>query len=585
MNIQDILASNNISYFNLYYLPLKKYLLYDLINDKSITQYNNIVQYFLSSVEINQITQTDINFKDSLENKQIANILLSVLNDSNICNLYNTNQIIILDNIELYQSNDFNLSTTFNSVLKYDESLFNVDKEIELITTNIKLLDNNNDIYYNLNIIDNIYFQITGNKKKYSLLYEIIKPLSIKSIVEIKKTIREIKLIIKPIYQIVHESEEDDPDLESDYSTLLNMIQVILIIKTKIDLILKEKNIILLTYDLNTYRKNLVDILETDPNIIRELLKIFNYSEDQIENELIESEIIEHILNSLENYYNIESIIKKNILSNEIEVVSYLENLYEEYETLNEMLNVYLDNSIDMIIKDFIISIRATLNSPSELIDNLIKLLINLTMDIKENNNVLILDQRLIDLKNENNQNNNREIIKILKNKQNIDILTSQILYSFNETSTIQEYIDINLFIINENINNINYQIKNIIEFYKNEYDIETTVDSIINLLVNSNIIYNHNKYNIINIFENKNIFMEFINDLLIDQKEINLKNDILLLMLFKFKSNEKTNEWFDRHSINGFSFYNNNFILDKMDLKIVLNKLEDYFTEIINIL
>jgi hypothetical protein len=585
MNIQDILASNNISYFNLYYLPLKKYLLYDLINDKSITQYNNIVQYFLSATEINQITQTDINFKDSLENKQIANILLSVLNDSNICDLYNTNQIIILDNIELYQSNEIHLSTTFNSVLKYDESLFNVDKEKELITTNIKLLNNNNDINYNLNIIDNIYFQITGNKKKYSLLYEIIKPLSIKSIVEIKKRIREIKLIIKPIYQIVHESEEDDPDLESDYSTLLNMIQVILIIKTKIDLILKEKNIILLTYDLNTYRKNLVDILETDPNIIKELLKIFNYSEDQIENELIESDIIEHILNSLENYYNIESIIKKNILSNEIEVVSYLEDLYEEYETLNEMLNVYLDNSIDVIIKDFIISICATLNSPSELIDNIIKLLINLTMEIKENNNVLLLDQRLIDLKNENNQNNNREIIKILKNKQNIDILTSQILYSFNETSTIQEYIDINLFIINENINNINYQIKNIIEFYKNEYDIETTLDSIVNLLVNSNIIYNHNKYNLINIFENKKIFLEFINDILIDQKEINLKNDILLLMLFKFKSNEKTNEWFDRHSIDGLSFYNNNFILDKIDLKIVLNKLEDYFTEIINML
>jgi hypothetical protein len=585
MNIQDILASNNISYFNLYYLPLKKYLLYDLINDKSITQYNNIVQYFLSATEINQNTQTDINFKDSLENKQIANILLSVLNDSNICNLYNTNQIIILDNIELYQSNDFNLSTTFNSVLKYDESLFNVDKEKELITTNIKLLNNNNDINYNLNIIDNIYFQITGNNKKYSLLYEIIKPLSIKSIVEIKKRIREIKLIIKPIYQIVHESEEDDPDLESDYSTLLNMIQVILIIKTKIDLILKEKNIILLTYDLNTYRKNLVDILETDSNIIKELLKIFNYSEDQIENELIESEIIEHILNSLENYYNIESIIKKNILSNEIEVVSYLEDLYEEYETLNEMLNVYLDNSIDMIIKDFIISIRANLNSPSELINNIIKIMINFTMEIKENNNVLILDQRLIDLKNENNPKNNSELIKIIKNKQNIDILTSQILYSFNETSTIQEYIDINLFIINENINNINNQIKNIIEFYKNEYDIETTLDSIVNLLVNSNIIYNHNKYNIINIFENKKIFMDFINDLQIDQKEVNLKNEILLLMLFKFISNEKTNEWFDRHSIDGLSFYNNNFILDKMDLKIVLNKLEDYFTEIINML
>jgi hypothetical protein len=577
MNIQDILASNNISYFNLYYLPIKKYLLYDLINDKSITQYNNIVQYFLSATEVNHISQTDINFKDSLENKQIANILLGVLNDVNICDLYNTNEIIILDNIELYQSNDINISTTCNLEKN------NNDINVELITTNIKLLNNDNDINYNLNIIDNIYSQITKNKRKFSLLHEIIKPLSIKSIVEIKKRIREIKLIIKPIYQIVHESEEDDPDLESDYSTLLNMIQVILIIKTKIDIILKEKNIILLTYDLNTYRKNLEDLLEAEPKIIKELLKIFNYSEDQIENELIESEIIEHILNSLENYYNIESIIKKNILSDDIEVVSYLEDLYEEYETLNEMLNVYLDNSIDMIIKDFIISIHNTIISPSELIENIIKLMINLTMEIKENNNVLILDQRLIDLKNENNPNNNREIIKIITNKQNIDILTSQILYSFNETSTIPEYIDINLFIINENIKNINNQIEKIFNFYKDEYDIEPAFDSIVNLLIDSNIIYNHNKYNIINIFQNKKIFMEFINDLQIDQKEINLKNDILFLMLFKFKSGEKTNEWHDRHLINGLSFYNNNFILDKMSLKIVLNKLGDYFTEIID--
>jgi hypothetical protein len=140
--------------------------------------------------------------------------------------------------------------------------------------------------------------------------------------------------------------------------------------------------------------------------------------------------------------------------------------------------------------------------------------MINFTIQIKENNNVLILDQRLIDLKNENNPKNNNEIIKTIKNKQDISIITSQILYSFNEISAIPEYIDINLFIINENINNINLKITNIINFYKDEYDINVSFDSIINLLIDSNIIYNHNKYNIINIFENKKIFIEFINDL-----------------------------------------------------------------------
>jgi hypothetical protein len=474
--------------------------------------------------------------------------------------------------------------------------------DIELIKNNINLmtLNNNNNIL----LIDNIYYIITKNKNKYSILYQIINNLGIKNINEIKKRIREIKLIIKPIYQIIHESE-DDSDLENnfdqdddDFSTLLNLIQVILIIKTKIDIILKERNIILLTYDLNTYKKNIEDLLETDPKIIKELLIIFNYSEDQIDNELINSEIIKNILNTLENYYNIESIIKKNVFSDEtdqIDIINYLQEIYTEYENLSEMLNIYLDSSIDVIITDFIISLNS-LESDS-FIEDIIKLMIKLTKKIKENNNVLILDQRLIDLKNEinfsntslsntnlNKKNlNNNEMIKTIKNKQNIDIIISQILYSFNEISTIPECIDINLFIINENINNINNQIASIFKFYKSDYDINITSDSIINLLVKSNIIYNHYKYNIINIFESKKKFMEFINDLQINQSEINLKNDILLLMLFKFKSDEKTNEWFERHSIDGLSFYNNNFVLDKMDLKIILSKFGDYFNEIIN--
>jgi len=196
----------------------------------------------------------------------------------------------------------------------------------------------------------------------------------------------------------------------------------------------------------------------------------------------------------------------------------------------------------------------------------------------------------LIDLKNENNPVNNNEMIKLINNKQNITIICSEILkylqINNNNIDSDQkeiEYIDLNLFLINDNINNINNQIEEIILYYKNEYDINIAYDSVINLLINSKIIYNHNKYNVINIFENKNRFMKFINDLEIDNYQIDLKNDLLLLMLFKFKSGEKTNEWYERNKIDGLSFYNNNFILDKTDLKIVLYKLEEYFNEIID--
>jgi hypothetical protein len=53
--------------------------------------------------------------------------------------------------------------------------------------------------------------------------------------------------------------------------------------------------------------------------------------------------------------------------------------------------------------------------------------------------------------------------------------------------------------------------------------------------------------------------------------------------MLFKFKSNEKIDEWYNRFKKDGLSFYNNNFILDKIDLKIIINKLDNYFNKIID--
>ena len=551
----------------------------------SIIKYNNIVRYFLST-NINKLTSTDINFKDSLENKQIVYILLNVLNDTNICDYYNTNQIVILDNIDL-----FNKLISIDKLNSLDDSLDkNID--IEMIINNIKLLSskiNISNINYNLNIIDNIYYLISHcNRNYYTQLYQIVNNLSIKNIIEIKKRIREIKLILDPIYKIVQDDLIDDQinDSAIDYFSILSMIQVILIIKTKIDNILRSKNIILIVSDnLKIYKQNIENMLQKEPQIIKELLKIFNYSNDQEDDKLINSEIIEHIINILENYYKIYDIIKENFYENEeIDIISYLENLTEELSNLNEMLENYLENSIDIVIDDFIINLKE-----SESINDIIELMIDLIEQIKNNNNVLILDQRLLDLKNENNPINNNEMIKLINNKQNINIICSKILKSLqintdtNSDEKETEFIDLNLFIINDNINNINNQIEQIIKFYKSDYNIEPSIDTIINILINSNIIYNHNKYNIINIFENKKIFMDFIYELQINDNEIDLKNDILLLMLFKFKSNEKTNEWYERIKIDGLSFYNNNFILDKMDLKIVLNKLEDYFNDIIN--
>ena len=246
------------------------------------------------------------------------------------------------------------------------------------------------------------------------------------------------------------------------------------------------------------------------------------------------------------------------------------------------MLENYLENSIDSVIDEFIIDLKQ-----SDSINDIIELMTDLIEQIKNNNNVLILDQRLLDLKNENNPINNNEMIKLINNKQNINIICSKILKSLqintDTNSDETEFIDLNLFIIKDNINNINNQLEQIIKFYKNDYDIEPSIDTVINLLINSNIIYNHNKYNIINIFENKKIFMDFIYDLQINDHEIDLTNALLLLMLFKFKSSEKTTDWYERIKIDGLSFYNNNFILDKIDLRIVLNKLEDYFNDIIN--
>ena len=155
MNIEDILNKltysdklifeDNIGYLNTFYIPLKKFLLYKLLNNCSITKYNNIVRYFLST-NINKLTSFDINFKDSLENKQIVYILLNVLNDTNICDYYNTNQIIILDNINLFnklipfKDSDNTTNTETNTETNTDTNTETNTDTNKLILTNIKLL-------------------------------------------------------------------------------------------------------------------------------------------------------------------------------------------------------------------------------------------------------------------------------------------------------------------------------------------------------------------------------------------------------------------------------------------------------------
>jgi len=190
--IKDIIKKNNNSYFTLYSVPLKKYIIDKIKKNNELQKYKNIINYF---------------------------ILVE-------------NDYLITDKKEDYTENE------------------------------------NNDIENNdLNMIDKLLFinKIVSKENYFYSINEKINEISIKNINEVKKRIQYISIIIEKIYKIILNEDKSINEILNEKLSFISSIQIIIIIKLKIDFIIEQN------------KSNLQSILNNKDTIneITNLFKIF----------------------------------------------------------------------------------------------------------------------------------------------------------------------------------------------------------------------------------------------------------------------------------------------------------------------
>jgi hypothetical protein len=595
MNIEEIICSHNYEYYNIYSLVIKKYLLNLIINKKSINtnintnkydEYDECINYFIN---IN-----DINFKDSLEDIDIANILFNSLNIIQ----FHKNNIIILDTFYLF--NHSNQPETIN----YSLENINLNFKLEF---NFNLFD---DISYIISKIDNIYYNLSGfNNCIFNKMYKKYLFQNKKSRIEINKRIKEISLLITKIYKLVLNENININDINRDI--FINSIRIISILKFKyLQLESKERD------ELN---------IET----IKELLLIFKKEETESEIEIDYDLQKKNILNIIILHDKLcnEFCKRKTNETNE-DIIDFIERIFNEYDSLNEILKELINkNFIDELFSNFITDMNSFIELNEKIEEdkiNILKEFIKLTTEIinkcgfdeyenisyyenifkiqllnykmkqtiQKQNNILKLND---DLNKISESKNMIEIQKILeeinkeieKNDNLINIYNLEIdkiknlSYSHGtEDEKINEQLDEEIFNINKNIDELLY-------FY-NEKGLQVNHKEVIELFNNCGIKYNYVNFNgIIDIFNNKEIFLKFIDNLEIVKKDISKKNIELFLILFNYKKSEKSETYetyVNRIKQEGLTFYNNKFKLNNYEIDFLISRIGFFIKDLIEI-
>ena len=391
-----------------------------------------------------------------------------------------------------------------------------------------------------IDIVDKFMFvnNISPRENHFSLINDTINELSIKNMDEVKKRIKYIKIIIERIYKLILNDNKNIEKILKDKQSLISSLQIITIVK-----------------------------LKKDPS---QLSQLFNLSKS--------INIDDHIKNLLNIYDQIDELLKypHNILE-------YIEELISEYENLFEMLDDFFYNNLPEIIHEYVEEINLILNE--DRLDDLSDIYDTIVDEIKSNNNIVLLTGRLNEL-----ENNNIDILssldsinhliskKTIPSYGELNILITKkikLLEIFkntnNEIYTIKstlQYISFDYTIDTFNIEEINFNLSIIQNYFKIEHKIDVTFDDLIMLLSNCNI---KTDMDILEILENKESFIKFVKNLKIIQKEITKKNQIIFLALFNIISSETYNEWFSRIKKNGLLIIN----------KILLNEKEiDYIID-----
>jgi hypothetical protein len=588
MNIEEIIYSCNNEYYNIYSLVIKKYLLNLLINKKTLESYEDCINYF---IKIN-----DINFKDSLEDIRIAKILYNALNDKNVYIKFHKNEIIILDS--------FNLFNQIYDINTINYSLENVNLKFKLEFN----IDNLNTINNIISYIDNTYIQITGyNNCIFNQMYKKEETNFLKKRIEISKRIKEITIIIKRIYKLVLNETVDISDINREI--FINSVRIISIIRLKIK---------------NT---------ELNKDKIKELLLIFNGNQinrDEEEETEIENQTDSEYENHKNNILNVIKIYDQlfNEFGNENEdFIEFIERLFNEYDILNNILEMTNENLIDNLLNNFVSEFKEFIELNEKILEdeiNILKEFIKLTLEIinKVNDEFYnigyyenIFKIQLCNFKmiqTINKQNNilklNNELKEISETKDNSEIQkiseeiekeiekNNQIINSYNNEiekiknwSSSQSEEDDNL---DDELLKINKNIDELIYYYnenenKNENDKEIQIQisrkEIIELFEKCGLKYNYVKFNgFPDIFEEKEIFMKFINNLHIIKKNLDKKSIELFLILFNYKKSDTYDLYVNRIKEEGITFYNNKFILNKYEIDLLLLKIGFFIKDLI---
>jgi len=394
-----------------------------------------------------------------------------------------------------------------------------------------------------IDIVDKFMFvnNISPRENHFSLINDTINELSIKNMNEVKKRIKYIQIIIERIYKLILNDNKSIEKILKDKQSLVSSLQIITIVK-----------------------------LKKDPS---ELSQLFNLSKS--------INIDDHIKNLLNIYDQIDELLKypQNILE-------YIEELISEYENLFEMLDDFFYNNLPEIIHEYVEEINLILNE--DRLDDLSDIYDTIVDEIKSNNNIVLLTGRLNEL-----ENNNIDILSSLdsinhlisKKKPSsygeLNILINKkikLLEIFkntnNEIYTIKstlQYISFDYTIDTFNIEEINFNLSIIQNYFKIEHKIDVTFDDLIMLLSNSPNSSIKTDMDILEILENKESFIRFVKNLKIIQKERTKKNQIIFLVLFNIIPSETYNEWLLKVKKNGLLIIN----------KILLNEKEiDYIID-----
>lgn len=436
----------------------------------------------------------------------------------------------------------------------FPKLLINDIKKNVLETDNINLIIQNLNNLYNLLTVsnDNLIFNLYNS---FQLIYT-------KNLNEINNRINEIKKYLGDIYKLIFNEELDFNLFKKE--TIINGINLIFIIKKKLDNIFKLNNFCLLD-DLKIYEKYINELYLKDSNIFNNFFNIndinFETNVNQYKIEILNFISIYYKLYNFDKNFNnkIENIIleyeKCSILFDFLiknDIIKFIKKIYKNLQNLekfdeniynyfSELIYNFNNSEIIDIEKEKIIKKEIENFHISKKID-----LINLIINIEEDENIL----EKITQKNtyDNTINDNKNIITRIHKSINYfnDNINNLIIYKYNFSSelyykTLKELINE---LINENINNNDYlwklyNIKKIDEYelyenlYENNYELNEEQIDIINLILKMlNFDYNI-KFNIINKNKLKELIELFKKYNIINQyHKINNNNENINILL-----------------------------------------------------